>query len=149
MSRRGQRSSSGSERPEGPARRGDEQSSPRRGEESSASSTPADLWRQWYEQGERFWSKAFEQSISTEGYAALLGQTVDAYVASAKALREQMTRSLETMNLPSRDDFARLAAQVVALEAKIDDLDEKLDQVLDRLDGHSPAGRRTPPQSPS
>ena len=141
MSRRGERSSSGSERSEGPA--------PRGGEQASAGSTPADLWRQWYEQGEQFWSKAFEQSISTEGYAALLGQTVDAYAAAAKAMREQMTRSLETMNVPSRDDFSRLAAQVVELEAKIDDLDEKLDQVLDRLEGRSPAGRGTPPQSPS
>jgi len=119
------------------------------GQRSSGDPELPELWRQWYQQGEKIWSKAFEQTMGTDAYAALLGQTVQAYAESARLLREQMTRSLETMNLPSREDFARLAAQVVALETKIDDLDEKLDQVLDRLQAASPAGDPAPPGSTS
>jgi polyhydroxyalkanoic acid synthase PhaR subunit len=117
-------------------------------ERSRSSADFADVWRQWYQQSEQVWSKAFEQVQGTEGYAALLGQTMNAYMESARLLREQMTRSLETMNLPSRDDFARLAAQVVALEAKIDDLDEKLDQVLDRLAAPAPGSPAQPSKRP-
>jgi len=91
------------------------------------------FWREMYQQSEAAWGKVFEQSMGTEAYAAMIGQTLDAYVSFQKALRESMNRYLETMNLPSRDDFTRVAAQVVALEAKIDAIDEKLDDLLDRL----------------
>jgi polyhydroxyalkanoic acid synthase PhaR subunit len=104
----------------------------------AGSTSPFDLWQEWYRQTEQFWGKAFEQTSDTSVYAAMMGQTLDAYVSFAKALREQTTRSLEAMNLASREDFARLAAQVVALEEKIDTLEDKLDQLLDRLDGARP-----------
>src|SRR5919202_5685538 len=44
-----------------------------------------------------------------------------------------MSRYLERITLPSREDFSRVAAQIVALEAKVDALDEKLDQLQDGL----------------
>ena len=99
----------------------------------AGSTSPFDLWQEWYRQTEQFWGKAFEQTSDTSVYAAMMGQTLDAYVSYAKALREQTTRSLEAMNLASREDFVRLGAQVVALEEKIDTLEDKLDQLLDRL----------------
>ena len=102
---------------------------------AAGSTSPFDLWQEWYRQSEQFWGKAFEQTADTSAFASMMGQTLDAYVSYAKALREQTTRSLETMNLASRDDFVRLAAQVVALEEKIDTLEDKLDRILDRLDG--------------
>ena len=73
--------------------------------------------------------------MGTESYAAMMGQTLDAYVSFQQALRDSMNRYLETMNLPSRDDFTRLAAQVVALENKVDAIDEKLDGLQDSLGG--------------
>jgi polyhydroxyalkanoic acid synthase PhaR subunit len=94
---------------------------------------PMQFWRDFYQQSEAAWGKALEQNMGTEAYAAMIGQTLDAYATFQRTLRDSMNRYLETMNLPSRDDFTRLAAQVVALEAKIDNLDEKLDDLQDRL----------------
>jgi uncharacterized coiled-coil protein SlyX len=71
--------------------------------------------------------------MGTEAFAQMIGQTLEAYVSFQKAMRDSLNRSLETMNLPSRDDFGRLGAQLVALEAKIDALDEKLDDLGDRF----------------
>jgi polyhydroxyalkanoic acid synthase PhaR subunit len=102
------------------------------GERPGAMPDPMQFWRDFYQQSEAAWGKALEQSMDTEAYASMIGQTLEAYVSFQKALRDSMNRYLETMNLPSRDDFSRLAAQVVALEAKIDALDEKLDDLLDR-----------------
>ena len=96
---------------------------------------PMQFWRDLYQQGEASWGKVLEQTMSTESYAALMGQTLEAYVSFQQALRDSMNRYLETMNLPSRDDFTRLAAQVVALENKIEALDEKLDGLQDGLGG--------------
>ena len=113
------------------------------GSEGKAASgaPPFDLWQQWYQQTEQFWGKAFDRSIDTSSFAALMGQTLDAYVSYTRTLREQTTRSLEAMNVASREDFARLAAQVVALEEKIDTLEDKLDRVLDRLESTPSDGR--------
>ena len=94
---------------------------------------PMQFWRDFYQQSEAAWGKALEQNMGTEAFAAMIGQTLDAYVTFQKSLRDSMNRYLETMNLPSREDFSRLAAQVVALEAKIDALDEKLDDLQDQL----------------
>ena len=94
---------------------------------------PMRPWRDFYQQNEASWGKALEQQMGSEAFAAMIGQTLEAYVSFQKALRESMNRYLETMNLPSRDDFARAAAQIRALEDKIDELDEKLDDLVDRL----------------
>ena len=96
---------------------------------------PMQFWRDLYQQSEASWGKVLEQTMGTESYAALMGQTLEAYVSFQQALRDSMNRYLETMNLPSRDDFTRLAAQVVALENKVDALDEKLDELQDGLGG--------------
>src|SRR5919108_669908 len=94
---------------------------------------PTKLWREFYQQSEATWGPQLEQNMGTEAYAAMIGQTLEAYVSFHKALRESMNRYLETMNLPSRDDFARVAGQITALEAKIDALDEKVEDLQDRL----------------
>jgi polyhydroxyalkanoic acid synthase PhaR subunit len=94
---------------------------------------PMQFWRQFYQQSEQTWGKLLEQQQGSEAYAAMIGQTLDTYASFHRALRDNMNRYLETMNLPSRDDFARLASQVVALEAKIDAVDEKIDDLQDRL----------------
>jgi polyhydroxyalkanoic acid synthase PhaR subunit len=93
---------------------------------------PMQFWRDMYQQNEATWGKLFEQNMSGEAFASMMGQTLDAYVSFQKALKDSLNRYLETMNLPSRDDFARLGSIVVALEAKIDRLDAKVDELLDR-----------------
>lgn len=103
------------------------------GERPGGVPDPMSFWRDVYQQAEQNWGKVLEQSMGTEAYAQMIGQSLDAYVTFQQTLRESMNRYLETMNLPSRDDFSRVAAQVVALEAKIDVLDEKLDDLADRL----------------
>jgi polyhydroxyalkanoic acid synthase PhaR subunit len=99
---------------------------------------PMQFWREMYQQSESAWSKVFEQNLGSEAFASSIGQTLDAYVSFQKALKDSLNRYLETMNLPSRDDFARLGSMVVALESKIDRLDQKVDELLDRGDGSAP-----------
>jgi polyhydroxyalkanoic acid synthase PhaR subunit len=103
------------------------------GDRSGGAPDPLKFWRDLYGQNEASWSKVIEQGMGTEAFAQMIGQTLDAYVSFQKALRESLNRYLETMNLPSRDDVGRLGAQLVALEAKIDGVDEKLDDLHDRL----------------
>jgi polyhydroxyalkanoic acid synthase PhaR subunit len=105
------------------------------GERPGGMPDPMAFWSEMYRQAEQSWGKVFEQSMGTESYAQMVGQSLEAYVTFQKSLRDSMNRYLETMNLPSRDDFSRVAAQIVALEAKVDAVDEKLDDIQDRLGG--------------
>ncbi len=103
------------------------------GDRTGGMPDPFQFWRDIYSQNEATWGKLLEQNMGTEAFAQMIGQTLDAYVSFQKALRDSMNRYLETMNLPSRDDFGRVGAQIVALEAKIDAVDEKLEDLQDRL----------------
>ena len=58
-------------------------------------------------------------------------------LAAQKSVRDNMRTYLETMNVPTREDIARLGELVVGLE-------EKIDQVVDRLDAIEDAVRAEP-----
>jgi polyhydroxyalkanoic acid synthase PhaR subunit len=92
-----------------------------------------DLYAQSYGQSESAWGKTLEQGMGTEAFASMIGQSLDAYATFHKTLRESLNRYLETMNVPTHDDFGRIGAQIVSLERKVDALDEKLDDIQDRL----------------
>ena len=88
---------------------------------------PYELWREWYEINERAWSSALEQAMDSREFSESSGKLLEAMLAAQKSVRENMRTYLETMNVPTREDIARLGELVVGLE-------EKIDQVADRLD---------------
>jgi len=104
------------------------------GPESSASSDPFELWKQLYDANERAWSTAFEQTMGSPEFSESSGKMLEAMLAAQKAARENMRSYLETINVPTREDIARLGELVVGLE-------EKIDQIIDRLDAMQPAER--------
>ena len=96
--------------------------------EADRTSDPYELWRQLYETNERVWSSALEQAMSSAEFGKSSGRLLETMLAAQKSVRDNMRTYLETMNVPTREDIARLGELVVALE-------EKVDQVVDRLDG--------------
>ena len=62
---------------------------------------------------------------------------LETMLAAQKSVRDNMRTYLETMNVPTREDIARLGELVVGLE-------EKIDQVVDRLDVIEEAVRAVP-----
>jgi hypothetical protein len=97
-------------------------------EEAGRTADPYELWRQLYETNERVWSSALEQAMSSAEFGESSGRMLETMLAAQKSVRDNMRTYLETMNVPTREDIARLGELVVALE-------EKVDQVVDRLDG--------------
>ncbi len=91
-----------------------------------AQADPFALWRQWYEASEKAWGKAAADATDTEAYAALQGRMLESYLAFQKTARGMATAQLETMNLASRDDVARLGELILGLEEKVDQLMDEL-----------------------
>jgi polyhydroxyalkanoic acid synthase PhaR subunit len=103
--------------------------------ESDRPSDPFEMWRQLYETNERAWTTALEQAMGSAEFGESSGKMLETMLAAQKSIRDNMRSYLETMNVPTREDIARLGELVVGLE-------EKVDQVLDRLDELQPAGPR-------
>ena len=103
-------------------------------EEAGRGPDPYETWRQLYEANERAWSTALEQAMSSPEFSESSGKMLETMLAAQKSVRDNMRTYLETMNVPTREDVARLGELVIGLE-------EKIDQVADRLDAIEEAVR--------
>ena len=86
---------------------------------------PFEVWRQLYDTNERTWSAALEQAMGSPAFGESSGKLLETMLAAQKSVRDNMRTYLETMNVPTREDIARLGELVIGLE-------EKIDQVVDR-----------------
>src|SRR6185369_5050049 len=106
-------------------------------EDADRASDPYETWRQLYDANERAWTEALEQTMSSPEFEESSGKMLETMLAAQKSVRDSMRTYLETMNVPTREDIARLGELVVGLE-------EKIDQVVDRLDTIEDAIRAVP-----
>ncbi len=91
-----------------------------------AQSDPFEVWREFYEANEAVWSKAAKETTSTEAFAEMQGRMLETFLSFQKSARDAMNAQLATLNLPSRDDVARLGEIIVGLEEKIDRIEDRL-----------------------
>jgi Collagen triple helix repeat (20 copies) len=106
-------------------------------EEAGPGTDPFEVWRQLYDANERTWSAALEQAMGSREFGDSSGKLLETMLAAQKTVRDNMRTYLETMNVPTREDIARLGELVIGLE-------EKVDQVADRLDAIEQAVRAVP-----
>jgi polyhydroxyalkanoic acid synthase PhaR subunit len=85
------------------------------------------VWRQLYDANEKAWTTALEDAMGTTEFSESSGRLLETMLAAQKSVRENMRAYLETVNVPTREDIARLGELIVGLE-------EKSDQIADRLD---------------
>jgi polyhydroxyalkanoic acid synthase PhaR subunit len=96
-------------------------------EETTQDTDAFAIWRQMYDANEKAWNAALEQAMGTSEFGESSGRLLETMLAAQKSVRDNMRAYLETMNVPTREDIARLGELVIGLE-------EKSDQIADRLD---------------
>lgn len=106
-----------------------------RGQTEAPRPDPFELWRQFYEVNEQAWTKAMKDVMTTRGYAEAQGKMLETFLSFQKMMRDGMSAQLNTLNLPTRDDVARLGELLVGLEEKIDQFDERLADLEDSVGG--------------
>jgi polyhydroxyalkanoic acid synthase PhaR subunit len=104
---------------------------------SSRPSDPFELWRQIYETNERAWNAVLERTVNNPAFAESSGKILETFLSAQKTVRDNMRSYLEQINLPTREDIARLGELIVALEEKVDQLDDRLSRIEETL--HPPA----------
>ena len=91
-------------------------------------------WKALYDRTEQFWTAPLQTLLGTESMASLMGTTREHYLTQQKTSRETLESYWAAVRLPSLVDHARLAGQVVALENKIEGLEDKLDAITAHLE---------------
>ena len=82
-------------------------------------------------------SKAMIDAVNTEEYAQASGALLNNYLTLSAPFREALDKAmimaLEQLSLPSRQQVVALAERFTNLEMRLDDLDTKLDRLIQSL----------------
>jgi len=90
---------------------------------------PALYYKKFYETWEKSMSEALEMWLKSPLFAASAGKLIEKSSGFKKYLDEVMERSLNNMRLPTKNDIDRVLASLNNLEAKINDLWDKIDEL--------------------
>ncbi len=99
-------------------------------------------------------SKTMVEAVNTEGYAQATGAMLDYYLTASAPFREALgkatVQALQQLSLPSRQDVAALAERFTNVEMRLDDLDAKVDRILNAIATLKQAGdAATQPKGPA
>jgi polyhydroxyalkanoate synthesis regulator phasin len=92
---------------------------------------------QFYDDWTKTWSGAASEMVSSKSFADSIAQQLESTLSTAQLMRRQMSQimeqSLQQMSLPTRQQVVGLAERMTNLEMHLDDMEAKLDEVLDLL----------------
>jgi polyhydroxyalkanoic acid synthase PhaR subunit len=107
-------------------------------EEATQDTDAFAVWRQLYDANEKAWTSALEQAMGTSEFGESSGRLLETMLAAQKSVRDNMRAYLEAMNVPTREDIARLGELVIGLEEKSDQIADRLDALDDVIRTRSP-----------
>ncbi len=89
---------------------------------------PFEVWKNVYDQTEAYWSKVLDENMATEEFSRGLGKILDMNLQYKKLVNDSTKAYLEQMNMPSKDDLAKLASLIINVEAKVDQIEEVVEE---------------------
>lgn len=91
---------------------------------------PFEIWKNVYEQTESYWSKVLDENLATEEFSRGLGKVLDMNLQYRKLVNDSTKAYLEQMNMPSKDDLAKLASLIINVETKVDQMEEAVEDAI-------------------
>lgn len=92
---------------------------------------------QFYDSWAKTWADTLSQTVASKSFADSMSQQLEGSLDALTLLRRQMSdlmeQSLQQMSLPTRNQVVNLGKRLTNIEIRMDDLDAKLDQILERL----------------
>ena len=94
---------------------------------------PLEQWRELRDTYMDIWAKASGEAVNSDAYAQATGAMLEAFLTTSSPYRDAqkkaMISALEQCNMPSRDDYVRLAERLGNMELLLDDMDAKMRQI--------------------
>jgi polyhydroxyalkanoic acid synthase PhaR subunit len=100
---------------------------------ANAAADPFAAWKAMFQTGEATWTTMLEQMMGSQAFTQAMGQYLENSLKAQEVARKAVETNLSAMNLPTKSDLTRLASQIVALDAKLDDLSETVEQLADEV----------------
>jgi hypothetical protein len=94
---------------------------------------PAQFGKQFYEQMEKTFIEKMNDLIHNPSFLANISKGVEAGLDSKKKNDDLMKNYLEKMNMPTREDTAKILQYLQKIEAKLLDLEEKVEDLSDEI----------------
>jgi|SRR5947209_1771911 len=92
---------------------------------------PFSFFKQWYDATSESWSRIVGETFGNEKFIEAASQFLESYTSFYHTLRHSSEEYLRNLQLASRSDIARVAGLVVALEEKVDHIEEALGDFAD------------------
>lgn len=87
------------------------------------------MTRQWQELMMDGWSQVTKQMVHSDSFAAASNAYLDWALSWQKQMRNNTGQFMDAMEFPKRSDIARLSKQLMAVEMRMADMDERLDKM--------------------
>jgi polyhydroxyalkanoic acid synthase PhaR subunit len=91
---------------------------------------PFEIWKKVYDQTESYWSKVLDENLATEDFSIGLGKILDMNLQYKKLVNDSTSAYLEQMNMPSKDDLAKLASLIINVETKVEQMEAVVEEAI-------------------
>ena len=94
---------------------------------------PFAFYKQWYDATSDTWSKVVGDIITTDEFNKASGQFMENYLGFVKTSRRVYEEYFKNLQLPTRSDITRIAELIVALENKVDTIEDTIEDLDDSI----------------
>lgn len=88
---------------------------------------PFTLMKQWYDATSESWATVIGDIIGSEKFMESAGQFLESYASLYRTFRRANEEFFSNLQLPTRSDIARVAELVIAVEDKVDSIEDALE----------------------
>ena len=99
---------------------------------------PFTFFQKWYEATSETWAKVVDDMLSSEKFIESASPFIEIYSNFVKTLHRANEEFFSNLQLPTRSDLARVAGLVVAMDEKVDKLEDALENLEDERSQESP-----------
>ena len=104
---------------------------------------PFTFFQKWYEATSETWAKVVDDMLSSEKFIESASPFIEIYSNFVKTLHRANEEFFSNLQLPTRSDLARVAGLVVAMDEKVDKLEDAFENLEDERSQESPLLRAT------
>lgn len=96
---------------------------------------PITFFKQWYDATSETWTQVIGEVMTSERFMEANRQFIETYTSAVRSSNRLTEQLLQSMQLPTRSDIARVAGLVVSLEEKVDTIEDALEGLAERIAG--------------
>lgn len=88
-----------------------------------ASADPFAMWRDWVASSEKQWNGFLNNAMATDEFSQTMGRMMDVYLNMQKNMNEVMSRYLQLINVPTRNDVLALGERLSQIEDRLGNIE--------------------------